>query len=261
MRVHIISDIHLETNRKYTHVQPDCDIVLVAGDVCPGNVTNGTDWLKQTFSVPVYYIAGNHEYYAFPKTFNTIEDNIRINLQNSNVYFLQNETVVLPGLRILGTTLWTNFQLDGNLNYNLELARRGMNDYYSCAYNTNQIFLQPEDTKLEHDLAVEFLLEELSKPFDGKTVVMTHHCPHPLSIHSKYAGDPLNPAFTSDLSNIIEKMEIDYWIHGHTHSNFDYVVNDTRVICNPLGYGRVSYGNFANRMENPEFIEDLVIDV
>ena len=25
------------------------------------------------------------------------------------------------------------------------------------------------------------------------------------------------------------------WIHGHTHDSFDYVVNGTRVVCNPRG--------------------------
>lgn len=256
MKIHIISDLHLEANVYYKHKQPDCDLVLIAGDLCPGNTDVGVNWLKSTFSVPVYYIPGNHEYYAFPKTFNDIEDNIRINSKESNVYFLQNETAKLPNIRILGTTLWTNFQLQGDINHNIELARQGMNDYYSCGYSSPGKFLQPENTKMEHDLAVEFLLEELSQPFNGKTIVLTHHCPHPLSIHKKYENDLLNAAFTSDLSNIIKKMDIDYWIHGHTHSSFDYTVDNTRVLCNPLGYRRG-----GGKMENLEFVEDLVIDV
>ena len=24
--------------------------------------------------------------------------------------------------------------------------------------------------------------------------------------------------------------------HGHTHSFFDYQINNTRILCNPLGY-------------------------
>jgi predicted phosphodiesterase len=28
------------------------------------------------------------------------------------------------------------------------------------------------------------------------------------------------------------------WIHGHTHTPCQYVVGDTRVICNPIGYPR-----------------------
>jgi hypothetical protein len=29
---------------------------------------------------------------------------------------------------------------------------------------------------------------------------------------------------------------VSLWIHGHTHESFDYVVNSTRVVCNPRGY-------------------------
>jgi hypothetical protein len=29
---------------------------------------------------------------------------------------------------------------------------------------------------------------------------------------------------------------VSLWTHGHTHESFDYVVNGTRVVCNPRGY-------------------------
>jgi hypothetical protein len=43
------------------------------------------------------------------------------------------------------------------------------------------------------------------------------------------------------------------WIHGHTHESFDYVVNGTRVVCNPRGY--------APRDLNPAFDPGLTVDV
>jgi hypothetical protein len=45
------------------------------------------------------------------------------------------------------------------------------------------------------------------------------------------------------------------WVHGHTHDSFDYVVNGTRVVCNPRGYAQ--YG--VN--ENPRFDPGFVIDI
>ena len=44
------------------------------------------------------------------------------------------------------------------------------------------------------------------------------------------------------------------WIHGHTHDSFDYVVNGTRVLCNPRGYAK----NGAN--ENPLFDANLIAE-
>lgn len=43
-------------------------------------------------------------------------------------------------------------------------------------------------------------------------------------------------AFVSDLSDVIERHQPKLWIHGHTHTRFDYDVGATRVVCNPRGY-------------------------
>ena len=32
------------------------------------------------------------------------------------------------------------------------------------------------------------------------------------------------------------------WIHGHTHTAFDYDVRGTRVVCNPRGYPHETTG-------------------
>lgn len=259
-KIHIISDLHLESNKRYDHVQPECDLVLFAGDLHPaGEWPTGIKWLKETFTKPVVYIAGNHEYYCFPFTMSEVDDSIKIYIDRekpNKIHFLQNDVFYFNDLRIIGSTMWTNFDLNNNQEESMAYAKNNMNDYFNCAYDKRAVFMTPEDTKKEHDMSIEFLIEELSKSFAGKTIVMTHHCPHPNSIHPKYTNDNLNPAFTSDLSNIIEKMEPHYWIHGHTHSSFDYIVFNTRVICNPIGHGANQ-----DRKENPEFKKDLVIDV
>jgi hypothetical protein len=35
---------------------------------------------------------------------------------------------------------------------------------------------------------------------------------------------------------IVDHPQIKLWTHGHTHHPFDYIVGETRVICNPRGY-------------------------
>lgn len=44
------------------------------------------------------------------------------------------------------------------------------------------------------------------------------------------------------------------WFHGYMHDNFDYHVDDTRVICNPKGYV-----NYYGEVENPYFNEYRII--
>lgn len=111
----------------------------------------------------------------------------------------------------------------------------------------------PEQALALHRESRAWLEERLSEPFDGKTVVVTHHAPHPGSISPKYLGDALTPAFVSDLTDLIGRHQPDMWIHGHVHHSCDYVVPETktRIVCNPRGYG----------YENPSFRMRLVVEV
>jgi hypothetical protein len=47
----------------------------------------------------------------------------------------------------------------------------------------------------------------------------------------------MNGAFASDLSEfIMDRPQIKLWTHGHMHDPSDYLVDETRVVCNPRGY-------------------------
>lgn len=85
-----------------------------------------------------------------------------------------------------------------------------------------------------HLEARNWLETKLDQPFDGPTVVVTHHGPHPGSIHPRYAGMLLNAGFVSDLTPLFGKARL--WIHGHVHDSFDYVACGTRIVANPRGY-------------------------
>ena len=103
-----------------------------------------------------------------------------------------------------------------------------------------------------------WLQEALREQFDGKTIVVTHHLPHPRSVHEQYADDPVTPAFCSDLSQLVENSGAALWVHGHSHTSCDYLAGDTRVVCNPKGYGPQSR---SGAIENDEFKPELVIEI
>ncbi|HEX7026241.1 MAG TPA: metallophosphoesterase, partial [Gammaproteobacteria bacterium] len=71
---------------------------------------------------------------------------------------------------------------------------------------------------------------------DLPTVVVTHHAPATGSIAEQYKANMLNPAFISEMDELVTHSGARCWIHGHTHSRFDYTLGDTRVLCNPRGY-------------------------
>jgi hypothetical protein len=86
------------------------------------------------------------------------------------------------------------------------------------------------------------LRAELEKPFDGKTVVVTHHLPSRRLVSARFwprdGSDGANGGFVGDCENILayEELAPDLWIHGHTHDSIDTMLWETRIVCGPAGY-------------------------
>lgn len=102
-------------------------------------------------------------------------------------------------------------------------------------------------TQRRHRVSVAWLEEQLIGGDPSRSIVVTHHAPHPASIPAGYAGDPLTPAYASNLEHLMGHAIL--WVHGHTHDSFDYDVKGTRVVCKPRGY---AFGQPA-RGENDDF--------
>jgi len=163
----------------------------------------------------------------------------------SNVRVLDNEAAVINGVRFLGTTLWTKLDADDDLLYCDQNVMVDINeDEYLTSSYSNKLY----------DDSCSFLAKELSKPFDGKLIVVTHHAPSFQSIHKDYVGNMSNNrCYASDFENVMDG--VDAWVHGHTHHSFDYKIKDTRVVCNPAGYLD------SNVRENKVFNTSMVINV
>lgn len=253
MRIHLLSDLHLEfCNMPKEYTPPECDVVVLSGDISPG--LPGLIWAQNTFTVPVIYVLGNHEFYGM-RAFHKHVVKMRAQAQGSNVTILHNETMEIDGVRFIGTTLWTDFELYGQGPMHEVFAGRMMSDYRVIRHDYNTP-ITPFDTRMEHQMARQFIVDELHKPFDGKTVVCTHHAPSERSVHPRWHMHPCTPAYASRLDPVIEQFEPVLWTHGHVHNNFDYTIGKTRVVANPRGYkGPKSHEN------NEEFNDQLVLEI
>ena len=254
MKVQVFSDLHIDVAaiRPIT-VAADIDAVAVAGDVCQG-AEQGFAVLRRIvpMQVPIVFIMGNHEFYR-----RCLPDELaraRAAAPLYGVHLLENDVVAFGGVRFVGAALWTDYCLFGETNTPLAMqaARNGLNDHRRIAWAKHpwQRF-RPQEALLLHRRSVDFITAELARPFAGPTVVVTHHAPHPGSLHPRYANDLLSAAFVSDLTATMEAGRPSLWLHGHVHTSFDYHVGETRVLCNPHGYGN----------ENPDFDPNLVVGV
>ena len=234
MRINYFSDIHLEFGR-LPLPKTDADLVIAAGDIGIGR--QGINWLKG-IDKPVIYIAGNHEFYTYEykKTLNML----RNNCLNSNIYFLEKNVLVMNGIRFLGCTLWTDLLVKGEKK-SLQLAAR-LNDFRNIRFKEGA-FNQAIFTRL-HRSSMLWLENELDEPFEGKTVVITHHAPLCKSWHE--GNNELKKiAYCNSLDELISKYDISAWFHGHIHSQNNYIVSDTRILSNTRGYkGRKEVDNF-----------------
>ena len=261
MRLWILSDLHIEQSLwDLPDPAPEYDVLIAAGDI-HDPLSGGVRWLAERAGErPVIYVPGNHEWYAHPRRF-TVTDEAQRGQDIADargVHLLQETETVIEGVRFLGTTLWTDYAVFGHPAAGMHYARNWMNDHRIIFPDDEVMPLSPELALTWHESSLAWLKAKLRQPYTGKTVVVTHHLPHPDSIHPRFADDPLTPAFCSDLSELVESCGAVLWAHGHTHESCDYVAGATRVVCNPKGYGPVRQGG---RFENANFDPWLVVEV
>ncbi len=254
MKIRVISDLHLEFNEDYFSLSPipDVDCLIVAGDLHT-DPHKAIEWLVKNKEKNTIFVAGNHEFYSKNKnTMEEIYETLKTECYKNGIIFLQNEVAIINNVKFMGCTLWTDYMLDYDPLLSKAIANNFMNDFIHILSNKSKHYsktITPEIIVEEFDKSKTFLESELNKDFSGKKVVITHHLPSRKSIAKKYLNSQLNPAFGSNLDYLFENVDI--WIHGHTHTNTNYISNNTRVICNPRGYGT----------ENPEFNEKGIINV
>lgn len=287
MKLLILSDLHLDFSPfdavpDGLRIDEEADAIVLAGDICEGS--KGLHWARRTFgSKPIVYVAGNHEFYSH--SYDELLQELRDVAAELDIHFLERNSVHIGDVLILGTTLWTDFQYFGPETQEaaMEAAKRGLNDFRLIRRTiwtdetgtfTARVSFKPEDALHLHLEARDWLEQELHKVAQSgnpsKTVVVTHHCPHHLSVEPKYESSPLTPCFTSRLAGLMGRSR--YWIHGHTHSSHRYTVNaeesarpansdqariDTEVVCNPRGYAH----RFQSGQENGLFEPGLLIEV
>lgn len=253
MKLNILSDVHLSLWPLERPVN-DADAVVLAGDLA--RPKEAVAWLLG-FNKPVFYVAGNHEFYGGSIAGTMAE--LKQLCAETNVRVLDNAEVIFEGVRFLGTTLWTDFMLfgDGETRATaMQEAVKFMRDFSRIGLGeTNQRLFTPADSAAQFHIHVHWLERALAEPYAGATVVITHHAPSRRSIHPRFSNSLLNACFVSDAERLLDGSRARLWIHGHVHDSFDYVLNGTRVVCNPRGYVK----NGVN--ENPLFDANLVVEV
>jgi Icc-related predicted phosphoesterase len=271
MKIAVASDIHLEFGDIDITNDGQADVLILSGDICVaadldlrdrrqtelGFARRRSEMFHEFFercaaNFPhVIYIMGNHEYYH--SDFATALGEMRRKLAHlSNLYILEREIKVIDDVTFIGGTLWTDMNNSDPLT--LYHMRTMMNDFrviqnsdipvhfrtQEGEFKTRTAKFSPEDAVTEHVKMKEYIqvVTAMLVKNTNKYVVVGHHAPSRRSTHAMYAHDTImNGGYSSDMDQFIEdRPQIKLWTHGHTHHVFDYVIGETRVVCNPRGY-------------------------
>lgn len=250
MTLQYCSDLHIEftQNKKYllkNPLKPIGEILLLAGDIVPFEVIKEHDdffdYLSKNFK-QTYWLPGNHEYYHTDINNRTGEvlETIR-----DNVFLINNKVILLPEVRLIFSTLWSEISPDNFLS-----IQHRMNDF-SAIKNSGNCFT-PDAFNALHQQCKAFVVEALAQPCNTPTIVITHHIPTLLNYPAKYKKDGFNEVFAVELFNLIEHSPINYWLYGHHHYNTpDFTIGNTKLLTNQLGYMKFK--------ENMGFKNDAVI--
>lgn len=230
----MLSDLHLE-QAAFVPREVDADVVVLAGDV--GRGTAGVEWARGwADGRPVLYVPGNHEFYghAWP----ALIDDLRRVGAASTLRVLENDETIIDSVRFLGCTLWTDFDFDGpeRRAQAMRLCERVVNDYGQIRFDAQGRALAARDTRVAHLASRRWLEGRLAQPWDGPTVVVTHHAPLIRTRPASPTWRALACAFASDLTGLMGADRMALWIFGHTHRVADLDVRGTRVLSNPRGY-------------------------
>jgi Icc-related predicted phosphoesterase len=280
MKIQLVSDLHLEFEDVNIKNESNADVLILSGDILVADDLRNQPadlsladipyegygrarralryrdfFLRVSFQFEhVIYIMGNHEHYhgKFDKSAGIIRETIGY-LNIHNIYLLDRDIKEIDGVHFVGGTMWTDCNKgDPMTQYHLEQCMTDFRVIRIAGENFKKFL--PMRTVMEFTKTRDYFKTVIGNlPKDAKIVVCSHHAPSHLSIHDMYKHDKLmNGGYSSDLSEfILDHPQIKLWTHGHMHNNFDYMIGDTRVVCNPKGYPG----------ENGDFENNLILEI
>jgi predicted phosphodiesterase len=229
-------------------IGPRYAAVIIAGDLISDpwqQLAPALRWLIDLFApAPVFYLPGNHDFYGAGID---EEDRLRAISETVGALYAQKLELVQAHARFLIATLWTDYDLCGDAAAAMRVAQSVMNDHGRISMPSRQTLSSGLDDPhwlprsrvtpavlrdIHHDHR-NWIADRLAEPFSGRSVVVTHHAPHPAA---QGAIDRLSPAFGSDLSDLIARYEPDLWLFGHTHRRLVARVGRTVIRNVSIGY-------------------------
>uniref|UniRef100_A0A6C0BDJ2 Calcineurin-like phosphoesterase domain-containing protein n=1 Tax=viral metagenome TaxID=1070528 RepID=A0A6C0BDJ2_9ZZZZ len=236
MRFQLFSDIHTEiVKNNFPKIPPKSDHLILGGDIGKVTQKNFKDFIKYCSEnwKTVIFVFGNHEFYG-GNSMESINQKTRDFFSEfSNVYLLDNSSIVIDDVTIYGFTAWTPPIFDSTTT-----SRNYLNDY-NMIKTRNGRFNVDIHREICEDQVMKFR-EFIETTESDKIIIVTHFPPiRDLTSNPIYNGEICNNYFAwndllKDQEILTDKIKI--WCSGHTHWSYDFIRDNIRYISNQVGY-------------------------
>lgn len=252
MKSLVVSDLHLEGSNMVFEIDDDIELLLFCGDVCV-NLEYGFDFMSRVKkNARAIFIPGNHEYEG--KDIFVANDKMRKLAKEYGIELLINESILHKDYVIIGSTLWSGFNLfAGEKKNSMDAAKFGVSDFSTIFLNKK--LLNPVDMEFMHIEAINFIDSELKRHKDKNIIVASHFAPFKGSLNDSHKHEYVSSYWVNDLEEKFSGL-CEYWFHGHTHDTFNYDINGTIVRCNPRGFSKT----FDLSSNNKFSLEPIVLN-
>ena len=214
---------------------PFHDVTVVAGDVSdrPDKVIAKLAALQGLTGKPILFVPGNR-------------DLCGARLRTGQFPHVPAEVIVLEagnsaffeGVRFIGATLWTDFELTSTEYASQKWAIAAMPEYFSVRHSCEDRLIRPIDTANEHMWDKAKVTRAVSHPHQGATVIVTHHAPSIRSLPKDVQHEVSCAALASNLEHFIARYQPALWIHAPLYADSDYRIGSTRVVSSAGACGR-----------------------
>ena len=265
MNIDFISDLHMEINGNVTsHIKfkdgTKNDVLILVGDrLCyrvfdPARTDSTSRSMRKRFTKfivedchryeYILYIPGNHEYYGFYMEGADDWFGNKLEMIDRRLVMFNNKWFHSKYCNIIGSAFWTSFSDPSNPYQEMikKSVEDGMNDYHVIKKMKDlKETIDANYTQELHRKSFEYIKlcqeNHNAEISSRKLIVATHHGPS-FKSHStsRYGNSDLKYGYLSEYGNWIADTSIDCWIHGHTHHNVEYEINNCRVTSAMYGY-------------------------
>lgn len=214
----------------------------------------------------IIMVAGNHEFYGNEMA--SMNEQLKeLSVRTKRFHYLYNDTVTIDNVKFIGTPMFTNMKDDVEV---ISAVQSAMNDFRVISINSpigqipkslggnfeNEGYnetrrLRARDYVALSAISQDFLEEEITKPWRGKKVVITHWSPSLQFTLPMFKTSFINSGWYRKQELLFPA--VDLWAFGHLHNSTDEVIDGARCVCNPFGY--------ENYASNPDFEINKVVDL